>query len=88
LEIDFKDKTFKKENIVVKSVDIRNFYIDDCAIDSIDQAVDCIYTEQIAYEKFLNFKKNPLYKNIDKVKPEQYSLEYQPYTTKEQTTKE
>ena len=87
LEVKFEDKTFKKENIVVKSVDIRNFYIDDSAIDNIEQAVDCVYTEQIAYEKFLNFKKNPLYKNIDKVKPQEYTLEYQPYNTQEQTTK-
>lgn len=87
LNMSFKEKTFKKENIVVKSVDIRNFYIDDSAIDGIESADDCIYTEQISYEKFMNFKKNPLYKNMDKVKPEQYSLEYQPYTTKEQKVK-
>ena len=87
LTMSFKEKTFKKENIVVKSVDIRNFYIDDSAIDGIESADDCIYTEQISYEKFMNFKKNPLYKNMDKVKPEQYSLEYQPYTTKEQKVK-
>jgi len=87
LAINFKEKTFKKENIVVKSVDIRNFFIDDSAIDGIESADDCIYTEQISYEKFMNFKKNPLYKNMDKVKPEQYSLEYQPYTTKEQKVK-
>lgn len=88
LQVTFTPKTFKKEQIVVKSVDIRNFYIDDCAIDSIEQANDCIYVDQISYEKFLNFKNNPLYKNIDKVKPQQYSLEYQPYTTAEQTTKQ
>lgn len=87
LSINFNEKTFKKENIVVKSVDIRNFYVDDCAIDWIETADDCIYTEQISYEKFMGFKKNPLYKNMDKVKPEQYSLEFQPYTTKEQSTK-
>ena len=33
LNVVFEPKKFKKENIVVKSVDIRNFYIDDCAID-------------------------------------------------------
>lgn len=88
LQVKFTPKTFKKEQIVVKSVDIRNFYIDDCAIDSIEQANDCIYVDQISYEKFLSFKNNPLYKNIDKVAPQQYSLEYQPYTTAEQTTKQ
>lgn len=88
LNVVFEPKKFKKENIVVKSVDIRNFYIDDCAIDWIEQANDCIYVEQISYEKFLNLKNNPLYKNIDKVAPQQYSLEYQPYTTVEQTTKQ
>ena len=87
LNVVFETKKFKKEEIVVKSVDIRNFYLDDAAIDCIDQASDCIYTEQISYEKFLNFKNNPLYKNIDKVEPQQYTLNYQPYTTKEQRTK-
>ena len=88
LNVVFEPRKFKKEQIVVKSVDIRNFYIDDTAIDGIEQANDCIYVEQISYERFMNFKNNPLYKNMDKVKPEQYSLEYQPYTTQEQTTKQ
>lgn len=84
----FETKKIKKEEIVVKSVDIRNFYIDETAIDSIEQANDCIYVEQISYDKFMNFKGNPLYKNMDKVAPEQYSLDYQPYTTTEQTVKQ
>ncbi len=33
LNVVFETKKYKKENIVVKSVDIRNFYIDDTAID-------------------------------------------------------
>lgn len=84
----FETKKIKKEDIVVKSVDIRNFYVDDTAIDCIEQANDCIYVEQISYEKFMNYKNNPLYKNMDKVKPQQYSLDYQPYTTSEQTVKQ
>lgn len=88
LNVVFEPKKFKKENIVVKSVDIRNFYVDDTAIDCINQANDCIYREQISYEKFMSYKNNPLYKNMDLVKPRQYSLEYQPYTTQEQTTKQ
>ena len=88
LNVVFETKKFKKENIVVKSVDIRNFYVDDTAIDDISQANDCIYREQLSYEKFMSYKNNPLYKNMDLVKPRQYSLEYQPYTTQEQTTKQ
>ena len=88
LNVIFEPKKFKKENIVVKSVDIRNFYVDDTAVDCIEQANDCIYTEQISYEKFMTFKNNPLYKNMDLVEPRQYSLDYQPYTTIEQTTKQ
>ena len=84
----FETKKIKKEDIVVKSVDIRNFYVDDTAIDCIEQANDCIYVEQISYEKFMNYKNNPLYKNMDKVKPQQYSLDYQPYTTSEQQVKQ
>ena len=88
LNVVFEPKKFKKENIVVNSVDIRNFYVDDTAIDCIEQANDCIYREQISYEKFMTFKNNPLYKNMDLVKPRQYSLDYQPFTTQEQTTKQ
>lgn len=88
LNVVFEPKKIKKEWITVKSVDIRNFYIDDTAIDCIEQANDCIYVEQISYEKFMNYKSNPLYKNMDKVAPQQYSLDYQPYTTTEQTVKQ
>jgi len=88
LNVVFEPKKIKKEWITVKSVDIRNFYIDDTAIDCIEQANDCIYVEQISYEKFMSYKSNPLYKNMDKVAPQQYSLDYQPYTTTEQTVKQ
>jgi hypothetical protein len=36
----------------------------------------------------MSYKSNPLYKNMDKVAPQQYSLDYQPYTTTEQTVKQ
>ena len=88
LNVVFETKKFKKEKIAVKSVDIRNFYIDETAEDDIEQANDCIYVEQMSWEKFQNYKNNPLYKNIDKVEPRQYSLDYQPYTTSEQNVKE
>ena len=42
-EIIWKEREIKKENIVVKDIDIRNFYIDDGAITGIEDACDCIY---------------------------------------------
>jgi len=40
-------------DILVKNIDIRDFWIDDRA-KSIDDAIDCIYETYIAYEDFLN----------------------------------
>ena len=88
MNLTWRKVTYKEEKIIVKNVDIRNFYIDNQAITDIEEASDCIFVERIGYEKFQNFKNNPLYKNIDKVSPREYSNEYYTFTTEEERTKQ
>ena len=87
MSIKWKKKPIQEGNIIVKNIDIRDFYVDDQAIEGIEDAVDCIYDQWIAYDRFKNFKTNQFYKNIDKVSPKQYSNENRPYTVAEQETK-
>lgn len=49
----FQRKMQTNSDILVKNIDIRDFWIDDRA-KSIDDAIDCIYETYIAYEDFLN----------------------------------
>ena len=88
MSMTWKETTFKKEEIIVKNVDIRNFYIDNQALTWIEEASDCIYQQWIGFEKFQNFENSPVYKNVDKVKPRQYSQEYQSFTTQEEEIKQ
>ena len=67
MNITWKTSTFKKEEIIVKNIDIRDFYIDDTAKNSIDDATDCVYIQWIPFERFKNLENSPIYKNIDKV---------------------
>jgi len=87
MSITWVEKDIKKEEIIVRNVDIRQFYIDNQAISGIDDASDCIYEQWISYEKFQNYANSPLYKNVDKVKPCNYSNEYKSFTTQEEDIK-
>lgn len=71
----------------MRNVDIRDFYIDDSAKNSIDDATDCILIQWIPYERFQNFKNSPVYKNIDKVAPRQYSTENHSFVNDEEMSK-
>ena len=75
MDIKREKKVINKEEIVVKNVDIRNFYVDDHAT-CIDDASDCIHLERISFEKFQQLKTNPIYKNLEYVTPREYSTEY------------
>jgi len=88
LQYAWKEKTFKKENIIVKNIDIRNFYIDNQVIWEIEDASDCIWIQWMSYEKFQNLKNTPIYKNIDKVTPKQFDNEYNTFVLIEETTKQ
>lgn len=85
--IQWEEKIINKEWIVVKNIDIRQFYIDNEAIEWIEDANDCAYRQRISYDKFINFKNNQLYKNIDKVRPRQYSNDYKSFITSEEAIK-
>ena len=84
----FKNVSYVDEKIITKNVDIRHFYVDDQAINCFDEAIDCIYKQQISFERFKEFKNSPVYKNVDKVAPQGYSLDYFRYTTIEDTVKQ
>ena len=84
----WEEQTFKDEEIIVKNIDIRDFYIDNTVKDSIDDADDCILIEWMSYEKFKTLKTNPFYKNIDKVAPRNWSMEDKPFTTTEEEVKQ
>ncbi len=84
----WKENTYKDEKIIMENADIRLFYIDNQAIDNISQASDCIYRQWMSFEKFQNFKNSPVYKNIDKVEPRDWSSEYQAFFTKEDSIRQ
>jgi len=88
MSLTWEETTFKEEKIIVKNIDIRSFYIDNHAINSIDDASDCIYEQWMSLEKFQNYKNSPLYSNIDKVQATQYSQEYHSFTTIEEEVKQ
>lgn len=54
-KIKFKRKLQTKCDILMKNIDIRDFWIDDRA-NSMDEAIDCIYETYITYEEFLWYK--------------------------------
>lgn len=41
----WKERTFDEQEIIVKNIDLRQFWIDDQAIDDIEQANDCFYRQ-------------------------------------------
>jgi len=84
MNMTWETKTFKKESIIVKNIDIRDFYIDDSAKNSIEDATDCILTQWVPYERFQNFDTSPIYKNIKKVAPRQYSTENHSFVNDEE----
>lgn len=84
---EWKDQTFKDEEIIVKNIDIRDFYIDNTVKESIDEASDCILIQWMSFEKFQDPKTNPFYKNVDKVAPRNWSMEDKPFVTTEEEVK-
>ena len=88
MTITWEAKTITKESILVQNIDIRDFYIDNQTINSIDDASDCILRQWVSYEKFQNYATNPLYKNTEKVAPKQYSQEFHTFVTEEEAVKQ
>jgi len=86
-DISWEEKTIEKDGIILELCDIRQFYMDNQAIKGIDDASDCAYRQWMSYEKFKNLESNPLYKNIDKVKPRSYSNDWKTFITIEEAIK-
>lgn len=85
MKMTWVEKTFKEESIIVKNVDIRDFYVDNAAINSIDEASDCILIQYVSFEKFQKLSGNPYYKNIEKIAPTNWSASDKPFITEEET---
>ncbi len=83
----WKDVEFKDEEIIVKNIDIRDFYIDNTVKTSIEDASDCILIQWLSYEKFKELENNPFYQNVDKVAPRNWSAEDKPFTIVEEEIK-
>lgn len=88
MAITWKETTFDEREIIVKNVDIRQFWIDDQAIDDIEQANDCFFRQWVWYDKFKEYATNPVYENIEYVQPRPYSMEYKTFRTQEEKTKQ
>lgn len=81
------EKNIKKEEIIVKNIDIRQFYIDDQAQEWIEDASDCIYDQWMSYDKFKEYSNSRAYKNIKFVAPQWYSNENKTFTNNEEKVK-
>ena len=88
MTIDEEKVTLTEKKIIVKNIDIRDFYIDDQVENDFDEASDCILRQWISYEKFNECTNSPIYKNTDKVAPKQYSKEDRPFSTREEDVKQ
>jgi hypothetical protein len=82
-----QERIIKKEQIIMKNIDIRDFYLDNQAINGIDDASDCYYRQWISYDKFKNFESNEMYMNVDKVSPRSFTNERRKFITQEDTGK-
>lgn len=88
MTITWKEKTFNNQEIILSNFDIRQFWVDDQAVDDISQANDCFARQWIGYEEFKMLESSPVYKNIEYVAPREYSTEYKTFTTREERTKQ
>jgi hypothetical protein len=86
--VEWVEKNIKKEDIIVKNVDIRQFYIDDQAQECIEEASDCIYDQWMSFEKFQDYSNSSVRKNIKYVSPKSYSNENKTFTNDEEKIKQ
>jgi len=61
----FVEKTYTEESIIVKNIDIRDFYPDNNVKEDFDEANDCVYIQYVSFDKLEEFKNNKFYKNIE-----------------------
>lgn len=87
----YEEKIIKQSKIIVKNIDIRDFYIDNHVKDDIEEASDCILRQWISYAKFKNFKNKEdggIFINSQYVSPKNYSNEWKKFHTEEEKWKE
>lgn len=82
----FKENTYTEENIIVKNIDIRDFYPDNHIREDFDEANDCIYIQYVSYDKFKTYKNNKFYKNIDDVTSWEYTKDTSSFYVKDEQT--
>lgn len=88
-QVERKDNVVEKDGIIVNNVDIRQFYLDNEAIQWIDDANDCAVRQRVSYDKFVSMvKENPLYKNTEYVQPKSYSNDWKTFITVEEAIKQ
>lgn len=83
-----QEKAYIEQGILVSSIDIRQAFVDNECIEWIDDASDFILIKRVSYDQFVENKGNKMYKNMDKVKPKEYSNENKPFTSEEENTKQ
>lgn len=87
-EIVWDKETITDEKIILENIDIRNFYLDNNATKGLKNAKKCMIRKRMGYDEFLDLKNNKLYKNIEYVRPRNYSANYMPYNTREEISRE
>lgn len=87
-EMIWNSKPITEEKIILENIDPRSFYMDNNTTKGIKTAKKCMVRKWMWYDEFLDLKNNKLYKNIEYVKPKNYTANYMPYTTREEASKD
>jgi len=85
-KIKFQRRLQTKADIIMKNIDIRDFWVDEKAR-NINEAVDCIFETYISYEEFLNLYLDNNYDDnvLESIAPSKLKHdEYKPFTLKEE----
>ena len=85
-EITTKKMMERKIKLITKSIDIRDFWVDD-RVNSFDEALDCVYRIYMPYDKFKTLKNNPNFNKeaVEWVSPTQQTNQYMTFIRKEET---
>jgi len=86
MQFTFVQNTYTEEKILVKNIDIRDFYIDNNVAEDFDEANDCIYIQYISFDKLQNFKWNQFYKNIEYINDWKYTKDSSTFEVRNENT--
>ena len=82
----FVEKTYTEESIIVKNIDIRDFYPDNNVKEDFDEANDCVYIQYVSFDKLEEFKNNKFYKNIEFIQEWKYNKDGSVFTVRNEDT--